>query len=60
LRITKEVRKGFYIPDKRMISALPNAGPSGTFLHTPGADAFIVASALMYGFRMRRRERRFK
>ena len=60
MRITKEVRKGFYIPDKRMICALPNAGAAGAFLHTPGADVFIVTSALMYGFRMRRRERRFK
>ena len=37
---------------------LPNTGGSGTLPYTLGGIAFILASALMYGFRMRRRERR--
>lgn len=37
---------------------LPQTGGSGTLLYTLGGIALIMASALMYGFRMRRRERR--
>ncbi len=37
---------------------LPMTGGPGTFLYTLGGIALIMASALMYGFRMRRRERR--
>ena len=39
--------------------ALPNTGGSGTLPYTLGGIALIMASALMYGFRMRRGERRF-
>ena len=39
-------------------AALPNTGGSGTLPYTLGGIALIMASALMYGFRMRRRERR--
>ena len=39
-------------------AALPNTGGSGTFPYTLGGMMLIIASALMYGFRMRRRERR--
>ena len=38
--------------------ALPNTGGSGTLPYTLGGIALIMASALIYGFRMRRRERR--
>ena len=37
---------------------LPMTGGSGTLPYTLGGIALIMASALMYGFRMRRRERR--
>ena len=37
---------------------LPMTGGSGTIPYTLGGIALIMASALMYGFRMRRRERR--
>ena len=37
---------------------LPNAGGPGTLLYTLGGLMLIMASALMYGFRMRRGERR--
>ena len=37
---------------------LPSTGGSGTLPYTLGGIALIMASALMYGFRMRRRERR--
>ena len=37
---------------------LPHTGGSGTLPYTFGGIAFITASALMYGFRKRRRERR--
>jgi len=37
---------------------LPMTGGSGTLLYTLGGIALIMASALMYGFSMRRRERR--
>ena len=39
-------------------AALPHTGGSGTLPYTLGGIALIMASALMYGFRMRRRERR--
>jgi LPXTG-motif cell wall-anchored protein len=39
-------------------AALPHTGGPGTFLYTLGGITRIMASALMYGFRMRRRERR--
>jgi len=39
-------------------ATLPNTGGSGTLPYTLGGIALIMASALMYGFRMRRRERR--
>ena len=38
---------------------LPQTGGMGTLLYTLSGLALITASALMYGFRMRRRERRF-
>ena len=41
-------------------TALPNTGGSGTLLYTLGGIGLIMASALMYIFRMRRRERRLK
>ena len=37
---------------------LPMTGGSGTLPYTLGGIALIMSSALMYGFRMRRRERR--
>ena len=37
---------------------LPNTGGPGTLPYTFGGIALIMASALMYGFRVRRRERR--
>ena len=37
---------------------LPHTGGTGTLPYTLGGIALIMASALMYGFRMRRRERR--
>ena len=37
---------------------LPNTGGSGTLPYTLGGLTLIIATALMYGFRMRRRERR--
>ena len=37
---------------------LPHTGGSGTLPYTLSGIALIIASALMYGFRMRRRERR--
>ncbi len=40
--------------------SLPNSGGPGTLLYTLGGLMLILASALMYGFRMRRGERRFK
>ena len=39
-------------------TALPNTGGPGTLLYTLSGLALILASAMMYGFRMRRRERR--
>lgn len=39
-------------------TALPMTGGSGTLPYTLGGIALIMASALMYGFGMRRRERR--
>ncbi len=41
-------------------SALPMTGASGTLPYTLGGAVLIIASALMYGFRMRRRERRLR
>ena len=37
---------------------LPSTGGSGTFTYTLGGLMLLIASALMYVFRMRRRERR--
>lgn len=37
---------------------LPHTGGTGTFIYTLGGIALLMASALMYIFRMRRRERR--
>ena len=39
---------------------LPYTGGSGTLLYTLSGLMLILATALMYGFRMRRRERRIK
>ena len=39
---------------------LPMTGGPGTLLYTLGGLMLILASAMMYGFRMRRGERRFK
>ena len=39
---------------------LPSTGGPGTMLYTFGGIALLIASALMYGFRMRRGERRFE
>ena len=39
-------------------AVLPNTGGPGTLPYTLGGIALIIASALMYGFRMRRKERR--
>ena len=39
---------------------LPHTGGIGTFIYTLSGFVLILASALMYGFRMRRRERRLK
>ena len=39
---------------------LPSTGGPGNLLYTLSGLALIMASALMYGFRLRRRERRFK
>lgn len=41
-------------------AVLPNTGGPGTLPYTLGGLMLIIASALMYGFRMRRRERRLK
>ena len=40
--------------------SLPHTGGSGTLLYTLSGLALVLGSALMYGFRMRRRERRLK
>ncbi len=40
--------------------ALPNTGGTGTLPYTLGGFALIAAGALMYGFRLRRRERGLK
>ncbi|MBR2728640.1 MAG: hypothetical protein IKD92_01990 [Lachnospiraceae bacterium] len=37
---------------------LPHTGGPGTFTYTLGGLMLVIASVLMYGFRMRRRERR--
>ena len=37
---------------------LPHTGGPGTLIYTLSGLAFIIVAALMYGFRMRRRERR--
>ena len=39
-------------------TALPNTGGPGTLLYTLSGIALMLGAALMYGFRMRRRERR--
>lgn len=38
---------------------LPHTGGTGTLPYTLGGLMLVIASALMYGFRLRRRERRF-
>jgi hypothetical protein len=43
-----------------MPAVLPPAGRSGLLVYTLSGSAFIFASAMMYGFGERRRERRFK
>jgi hypothetical protein len=43
-----------------MTAALPRTGRAGLLPHTLGGSAYIFATALMYGFGERRRERRFK
>ena len=48
---------GIYINNESG-TELPMTGGSGTLPYTLGGIALIMASALMYGFRMRRRERR--
>ena len=53
----KVVGYGIYINNESG-AALPYTGGSGTLPYTLGGIALIMASALMYGFRMRRRERR--
>ena len=45
--------------NNRTGAELPMTGGSGTLPYTLSGIAFIMASALMYGFRMRRGERRF-
>ena len=49
--------KGLYINNPSG-AKLPMTGGPGTTLYTLGGFCLIMASALMYGFRMRRRERR--
>lgn len=39
---------------------LPNTGCPGTLLYTLGGITLMLGATLMYGFRMRRRERRLK
>ena len=38
---------------------LPNTGGSGNYLNYLGGAALLLTAAVMYGFRMRRRERRY-
>ena len=38
--------------------SLPNTGGSGTLIYTLSGIALMLSAAIMYGFRMRRRERR--
>nr|MBQ4457726.1 LPXTG cell wall anchor domain-containing protein [Clostridia bacterium] len=40
-------------------TALPNTGGSGNYLNYLGGVALLLTAAVMYGFRMRRRERRY-
>lgn len=54
-----------YDSDSKMLNikneagqALPSTGGPGTLPYTLGGLMLVIASALMYGFRMRRRERR--
>lgn len=56
----QEVPTGIYIIKVANSAGvqLPHTGGSGTLPYTFGGIAFITTSALMYGFRKRRRERR--
>lgn len=55
-----EGSKGTIVVKNTPGEQLPNAGGPGTLLYTLSGLVLILASALMYGFRMRRGERRFK
>ena len=55
-----EGSKGTIIVKNNPGQQLPNAGGPGTILYTLSGFMLILASALMYGFRMRRGERRIR
>lgn len=50
---------GIYINNPSGLE-LPKTGGLGTILYTLGGSVLMLGAALMYGFRMRRRERRLK
>ena len=56
---TEKVMKTICIKNTKG-SELPSTGGMGTKTYTLGGFALLAAAALMYGFRMRRRERRLK